>query len=110
MSGPRSCLLVVILAVLAACGRETPAAVPTAEEQHLFKLLTMDPFIEVLEYERDVQGRLVVTTRQGSTHPRYLFAAAPGAQMSIHRLDEEPRLRVVDDGTKGTGPEPRGLH
>lgn len=82
---------------------------PTAEEQGLLKLLTMDPFIVVLEYERDLQGRLVVTTRQGDTRPRYLFAAAPGAAMSIHRLNEEPWLEVADDGTKGTGPEPRGL-
>jgi hypothetical protein len=104
------CLLVLILALLAACGREAvPAAVPTAEEQRLLTLLTMDPSVIVREYERDLQGRLVVTTHQGDVCVRYILAAAPGAALSIHRLNEEPRLTVANDGTKGTGPEPRGL-
>jgi hypothetical protein len=109
MSGSRRCCLAAIVVLLAACGRAVPPATPTAEEKRLLELLTMDRFIEIVELERDAQGRLVVTTRQGDTRPRYLFAAAPGGPLDIQRLDADPRLTVSDDGTKGTGPEPRGL-
>jgi hypothetical protein len=109
MSGYRCPLLMILLVALTACAREAQQVTLTAEEQRLLSLLTVDSFIEVMSYERDMQGRLVVRTRQGDTRARYLFAAAPGGPLDIHRLDDQVTLPVADDGSKGTGPDPRGL-
>jgi len=109
MFGLRLAACVTLLVLLTACGREVQPIQPTADEQRLIELLTMDRFIEIVEYERDAQSRLVVTTRQGDTRRRYICAPLPSGQLTIFRLDEERRLLVEDDGTKGTGPEPRGL-
>lgn len=109
MLGFRACVVATLLLLITGCGREQPAVVYTPDEQRLLELLTIDPFIEIIETERDSQGRLVVTTRQGDTRARYRFAALAGGPLDIHRLDDHPRLDVADDGSKGTGPEARGL-
>ena len=109
MPGIRLVVGATLLVLLVACGREVQPIQPTADEQRLIELLTMDPFIEIMAYERDVQGRLVINTRQGDTRRRYVCAPLPSGQLTIYRLDEERRLIVGNDGTKGTGPGPRGL-
>jgi hypothetical protein len=105
--------VLVAVAVLAAfvvgCGRASPEVTPTAEEQHLIDIIRTDGFILVNKLERDAKGFLVVTTRQGVTTVRYQLAAPAGQPLRIQRIEDRVELAVGDDGTRGTGPETRGL-
>lgn len=106
---PRLAPVLLVLA-LAGCGRDAaPAAVPTAEEQRLLEVLTTDGFVEIVQLERDSRGALIAVTRQGSTRVRYAIAGEPGQPLALRRIEDRVKLTVADDGTRGTGPEPRGL-
>lgn len=110
---PAARFVVAALAVLAlavGCGRAAgPVVTPTAEEQHLIDIIGTDGFIEVTGLDRDAKGFLLVTTRQGATVVRYQLVAPAGQPLRIQRIEDRVQLAVGDDGTRGTGPEARGL-
>lgn len=107
---PARLLVAALLAVLVAgCGRASPEVAVTPEEQHLIDIIRTDGFILVSRLERDAKGFLVVTTRQGSTVVRYQLAAPAGQPLGIQRIEDRVELAVGDDGSRGTGPEARGL-
>jgi hypothetical protein len=110
MPATRLAPLALALAAVAGCARGGGDAVtPTPVEQHLVDIIRTDGFVEVTQLERDAKGFLLVTTRQGQTRVRYLLASPAGQPLAIHRIEDRVRLDVGDDGTCGTGPDPRGL-
>ena len=102
-------VLALLVVLVGGCGRSSTTVVPTAEEQHLIDIICTDGFIAVSKLDRDAKGFLIVTTRQGSTTVRYRLAAPAGEALAIQRIEDRIQLAVGDDGTNGTGPEPRGL-
>jgi len=104
----RAALLLPVL-VLAACA-SGPRAEPDDEERRLLAYLVRDPYVEIVGYERDVDGFLIVDTRQGNGRQRYLIApddpARPG--LRLRRLDDESRLETAPNPRPGGGPPERG--
>jgi hypothetical protein len=107
---PRSWLSLLVIPLLcSSCGwQERVAVAPTPEERVLLGQLTRDPYVEVMDLDRNDLEHLVVTTRQGSTRVRYVFKPArPGdTQLLIHKLDDRARLEVSESDQLGTGPQP----
>jgi hypothetical protein len=112
------CATALLLAVLACAGcsqhrvqRVPGPATPTAAEQALIERMTADPFVLIARADRDGQGRLLITTRQGDQTIRYLAVRpADGSDRLVAmRAADQPMLEVADDGTRGTGPDRRGL-
>ena len=112
------CAPALLLAVLACAGcgqrhaqRVVGPATPTAAEQALIERMTTDAFVLIARTDRDGEGRLMITTRQGDQTIRYLAVRPPDGsdRLMAMRAADEPVLEVADDGTRGTGPERRGL-
>lgn len=102
-------VLALLIACVVGCGRAATTVVPTPEEQRLVDIIRTDGFIAVTALERDAKNFLIVTTRQGESVIRYRLAAPAGQPLAIQRIDDRIQLAVGDDGTLGTGPDPRGL-
>ncbi|MBA3683955.1 MAG: hypothetical protein H0W72_01765 [Planctomycetes bacterium] len=102
---PFALALVFALAFAIGCERASHSQA-SADERRLIGLLTTDPFILVDDQMRNERGELIVITRQGDTRVRYLLAGQP---LAIHRIIDDIALSVGDDGTRGTGPEKRGI-
>lgn len=108
-----SLLLPAVIALLV-CGCTTTTrndAAPTAEEQVLLGQITRDPYIEIIELERDDVSHLVVTTRQGSQRVRYVLKPSNPGEMAlnVHRINDRSVLEVSESDQLGTGPQP-GRH
>lgn len=96
--------------LLAACGAEASRAnAPTDEELRLMSFLAHDRFVVIERSERDADGHLLVITRQGSTHRRYLLAPDDPArpELRLRRLDDECTLATAPNPTPGINPLPR---
>lgn len=109
----RAPLLVVVIALVApGCGGDARVEVPpSAEEQVLIGQITRDPYISIVDLERNDLDHLVVTTRQGSHLVRYvLMPSNPGdLALNIHRINDRSVLEVSESEQLGTGPQP-GRH
>jgi len=101
--------LITLLALFTSgCGGDVRAeVVVTPEEQALIGQITRDPYVEVLDLERNDLEHLVVTTRQGSQRVRYeLMPARPGiATLMIHRINDRSVVEVSESDQLGTGPQ-----
>ncbi|HEX3132340.1 MAG TPA: hypothetical protein VHX44_02025 [Planctomycetota bacterium] len=108
-SAPRLLPLIVILCLLiTGCGDEVRAKIaPTPEEQALIGQITRDPYVEVLDLERNDLEHLVVTTRQGSQRVRYeLKPARPGeAALMVHKINDRSVVEISESDQLGTGPQ-----
>ncbi len=80
----------------------------TAEEQVLMARLTRDPYVVVDTWQRDDDGYLVVTTKQGAATSRYIFKPErPGERrLTIHHIEDVSRLDTAGASPYGTGPQP----
>ena len=106
--------LLIALCALALVGcdpRDAESSRITADENALIDRLTRDPFIVVIDRRRNEDGYLVVSTQQGNTRVRYLFAPDSPAskELKIRRIVEDFTMKVGTSDGLGTGPEPRGL-
>jgi hypothetical protein len=102
----------VLLMALCACDvRDTETKPPSVEENALIDRLCRDSFVVLIDQERNDDGYLVLTTRQGEATVRYLLApdGPESKQLKIRRMVEDFVLNVQEDARIGTGPEPRGL-
>jgi hypothetical protein len=109
-SAPRLLLpLIAILCLLTSgCGDDVRAqVVATPEEQVLISQITRDPYIEILDLERNDLDHLVVTTRQGSQRVRYVLQPArPGeAALMVHKINDRSMVEVSESDQLGTGPQ-----
>ncbi len=98
-----------LLFLMVACGGAPRTQVePTPAEAHMLRLLRADRAMLILELERDSDGILIVTTRQGDATPRYRLPRA-GESHRIERIEDRVTMHHPSDGFHGTGPEARGL-
>jgi hypothetical protein len=96
-------LLALAFIFAAGCGDERQDnRPPTAEEQALLTRLSRDPAVVVQARERNQDGYLVVTTRQGAITVRYVFAPDRFGEktLNLHRVDDSYRLK---EGPQGGG-------
>lgn len=104
-----SVLLFAVIALLSSgCTGNTRAdALPTAEEQVLLGQITRDPYMEIVDLERNDLDQLVVTTRQGSQRVRYVLKPSnPGdLALNVHRINDRSTLEVSESDQLGTGPQ-----
>lgn len=93
--------------LLAACGAEGPRTPPpNAEELRLMAYLTHDGYVVIDTSERDADGRLIVTTRQGNTRQRYLLAPDDPArpELRLRRLQDECSIDTLPNDRPGINP------
>jgi hypothetical protein len=101
-------LIALLTLLITGCGSDARAPVAaTLEEQVLIGQITRDPYIEVLDLERNDLDHLVVTTRQGSQRVRYeLKPARPGeAALMVHKINDRSVVEVSESDQLGTGPQ-----
>ncbi|MBA3698815.1 MAG: hypothetical protein H0W78_08170 [Planctomycetes bacterium] len=102
-------LLLAVVALLASgCTTSTRAdTVPSSEEQVLLGQITRDPYIEIVDLERNDLEHLVVTTRQGSQRVRYVLKPSNPGEMAlnVHRINDRSLLEISESDQLGTGPQ-----
>lgn len=102
-------LFAVVTLLASGCTTSTRAdIVPTSEEQVLLGRITRDPYIEIVELERNDLEQLVVTTSQGSQRVRYVLKPSNPGEMAlnVHRINDRSMLEVSESDQLGTGPQP----
>lgn len=98
-----------LLLLLVACtGAPRTQVEPTPAEAHTLRVMRADRALLILELEREQDGTLVVTTRQGEATPRYRLPRE-GEGHRIERIEDRVTMHHAGDGVHGTGPQPRGL-
>lgn len=104
-------LAVIALLTSGCTGDSRAEAPPTQEEQVLIGQITRDPYMEIIELERNDLDQLVVTTRQGSQRVRYVLKPSNPGEMAlnVHRINDRSMLEVSESDQLGTGPQP-GRH
>lgn len=110
MPSPRASLLLTVTLLLA-CGCTTDSradAPPTPEEQVLLGQISRDPYLEIIDLERNDLDQLVVTTRQGSQRVRYVLKPSNPGEMAlnVHRINDRSVLEISESDQLGTGPQP----
>jgi hypothetical protein len=104
-----SLLLFAVIALLnSGCAGDSRAETPpTQEEQVLIGQITRDPYMELVDLERNDLDQLVVTTRQGSLLVRYVLKPSnPGDMaLNVHRINDRSTLEVSKSDQLGTGPQ-----
>jgi hypothetical protein len=86
-----------------ACGATARPPELSLEEQRLMEYLRRDPFLVVTATERTDDGHLLVTTRQGRSERRYLFAPTDAAdeRLRIRPMQDQCRLETVANPNPG---------
>lgn len=104
-------VLVLSVSALTSCGPAPARVVPNTREEHLLHILRADPHVLVQHLEREANGDLVVTTRQGAETIRYRMPKDARAQKTseIQRIEDRVTISGLDDGVQGTGDDTRGL-
>ncbi len=101
-------LLTLFALLMVGCSGDTRTeAPPSAEERVLLAQITRDPYIEIMDLERNDLDQLVVTTRQGSHRVRYVLKPTnPGElALNVHRINDRSVLEVSESDQLGTGPQ-----
>lgn len=101
-------LSAVIVLLTSGCTGDTRAETPpTPEEQVLIGQITRDPYMEIVELERNDLDQLVVTTRQGSLRVRYVLKPSNPGEMAlnVHRINDRSMLEISESDQLGTGPQ-----
>jgi len=104
-------LIACALGLLSAgCGGARPPAVTTSPaEDDLLRVMRADQFLLITHLERDADGDLIVSTRQGEGTPRYRIRHLPNDKLRIEAIEDRVTMHHVSDGFNGTGPAARGL-
>lgn len=101
-------LFAAIVLLASGCTGDTRAETPpTPEEQVLIGQITRDPYMEIVDLERNDLDQLVVTTRQGSQRVRYVLKPSNPGEMAlnVHRINDRSMLEVSESDQLGTGPQ-----
>ncbi len=103
--------LILALALSAGCDTRLEPSQLKDDERILLDRLCRDPFIIVTDKRRNDDGFLIVTTHQGNTQVRYLFApdGVASKELKIRRMVEDFEIKVGVSDQLGTGPRERGL-